>query len=83
MLKSDLLKTFNEKESKRNECQKRLEDIKVKREEANAKITEFDNKINNLTQEYRIKDSKQKFLQEMEKEKEGYSRAVKSVLTII
>ena len=81
MLKSDLLKTFNEKESKRNECQKRLEDIKVKREEANAKITEFDNKINNLTQEYRIKDSKQKFLQEMEKEKEGYSRAVKSVLT--
>ena len=81
MLKSDLLKTFNEKESKRNECQKRLEDIKVKREESNAKITEFDNKINNLTQEYRIKDSKQKFLQEMEKEKEGYSRAVKSVLT--
>ena len=81
MLKSDLLKTFNEKESKRNECQKRLEDIKVKREEANAKITEFENKINNLTQEYRIKDSKQKFLQEMEKEKEGYSRAVKSVLT--
>ncbi len=81
MLKSDLLKTFNEKESKRNECQKRLEDIKVKREEANAKITEFDNKINNLTQEYRIKDSKQKFLQEMEKEKEGYSRAVKSILT--
>ena len=81
MLKSDLLKTFNEKESKRNECQKRLEDIKVKREEANAKITELDNKINNLTQEYRIKDSKQKFLQEMEKEKEGYSRAVKSVLT--
>ena len=76
MLKSDLLKTFNEKESKRNECQKRLEDIK-----ANAKITEFDNKINNLTQEYRIKDSKQKFLQEMEKEKEGYSRAVKSILT--
>ena len=81
MLKSDLLKTFNEKESKRNECQKRLEDIRVKREEANAKITEFDNKINNLTQEYRIKDSKQKFLQEMEKEKEGYSRAVKSILT--
>ena len=57
MLKSDLLKTFNEKESKRNECQKRLEDIKVKREEANAKITEFDNKINNLTHEYRLNDS--------------------------
>ena len=80
MIKSDLLKNFNEKESKRNECKKRLEHIKVKREEANVRIIEYDNRINDLTQEYRIKDSKYKFLQEMEKEKEGYSRAVKSIL---
>lgn len=80
MIKSDLLKTFNEKETKRNDCKQRLETIKVKREEANLKIAEYEEKINSLTSELRIKDSKQKFLSEMEKEKEGYSRAVKSIL---
>jgi len=80
MLKSDLLKTFNEKEIKRNECKKRLEEINTKKEHATSKIKEYDEKINQLTSELRIKDSKQKFLIEMEKEKEGYSRAVKSIL---
>ena len=80
MIKSDILKTFNEKESKRNECKKRLEEIKTKREEADNRIKEYEEKINKLTSELRIKDSKQKFLTEMEKEKEGYSRAVKSIL---
>ena len=80
MIKSDLLKTFNEKELRRNECKNRLEEIKEKREAATSKIEEYENKINKLTTELRIKDSKQKFLSEMEKEKEGYSRAVKSIL---
>ena len=80
MIKSDLLKTFNEKELRRNECKNRLEEIKEKREAATSKIEEYKNKINKLTTELRIKDSKQKFLSEMEKEKEGYSRAVKSIL---
>ena len=80
MLKSELLKTFNEKESKRNECKKRLSEIKAKKDEASLKITEYENKINKLLTEMRIKDSKQKFLTEMEKEKEGYSRAVKALL---
>ena len=80
VIKSETIKTFNEKESKRNECKKRLEDIRTKKEEANSKIGEYETKINNLTSELRVKDSKQKFLSEMEKEKEGYSRAVKSIL---
>jgi len=80
MVKSDLLKTFNEKETRRNECRARLEDIRVKREEATTRIKEFEDKINSLEANLRIKDSKQKFLSEMEKEKEGYSRAVKSIL---
>ena len=80
MVKSDLLKTFNEKETRRNECKARLEDIRVKREEATTRIKEFEDKINSLEANLRIKDSKQKFLSEMEKEKEGYSRAVKSIL---
>ena len=80
MIKSDLLKTFNEKENKRNMYKKRLEEIKTKREETTSKIKEYDENINKLTQDLRIKDSKQKFLNEMEKEKEGYSRTVKSIL---
>lgn len=80
MLKSDILKTFNEKSNKRNECKKRLEEINYKKEKANTKIKEYEDKINNLMSSIRIKDSKQKFLSEMEKEKEGYSRAVKSIL---
>lgn len=80
MVKSDLLKTFNEKETRRNECKARLEDIRVKREEATTRIKEYEDKINSLEANLRIKDSKQKFLSEMEKEKEGYSRAVKSIL---
>lgn len=80
MIKSDLLKTFNEKESRRNECKKRLDEIRERREESNSKIEDYENKINKLTSELRIKDSKKKFLSEMEKEKEGYSRAVKSIL---
>lgn len=80
MIKSDILKTFNEKETIRNECKSKLEDIKIRREQATSKIKEYEDKINNLETNLRIKDSKQKFLSEMEKEKEGYSRAVKSIL---
>ena len=80
MIKSELLKTFNEKEAKRNECEKRLNEIKTKKDEANTKILNYENKINDLSTELRVKDSKQKFLSEMEKEKEGYSRAVKALL---
>ena len=67
MIKSELLKTFNEKEAKRNECEKRLNEIKTKKDEANTKILNYENKINDLSTELRVKDSKQKFLSEMEK----------------
>ena len=36
---------------------------------------EFDDKINEYQSEYRIKDSRCKFLVETEKEKEGYSKS--------
>ena len=80
ILKSDLLKTFNEKETKRNEYKQRLERINLEKEESNTKIKQYEDKINKLMSEIQIKDSKQKFLSEMEKEKEGYSKAVKSIL---
>ncbi len=80
MLKSDILTTFNEKESKRQEYKEKLAKIKTKKEEATSKIKEYEDRLNTLSSTLRIKDSKQKFLSEMEKEKEGYSRAVKAIL---
>ena len=78
--KSDTANGFHEIESKRNEVLKALDAIKAKREESDKKIAEFDLRINNLDSEYRIKEARQKFLIETEKEKEGYGRTVKSLL---
>ena len=80
MLKSDILTIFNEKEAKREEYKEKLAKIKTKKEEATSKIKEYEDRLNTLSSTLRIKDSKQKFLSEMEKEKEGYSRAVKAIL---
>ncbi len=80
LLKSEISKTFSEKEHERKKNKERLEEINSKKQESNIKINEYQDKINKLIEELRIKDSKQKFLSEMEKEKEGYSKAVKSVL---
>ena len=78
--KDEISKTFYEIEAKRNEASKKLEQINEKREASLAKSKEYQDKINNLSTELRIKDSKLKFLSDMEKEKEGYIRSVKSLL---
>lgn len=80
LIKSEIYNTFSEKEDKRKKNNERLEELNSKKQESNVKIKEYEDKINKLSAELRIKDSKQKFLLEMEKEKEGYSKAVKSVL---
>lgn len=81
LLKSDISKTFAEIEKQRNDFQKRLEEINNKKQESTSKINNFETKINNLTMEYRMKQSKYKFLVDMEKEKEGYQRSVKALLS--
>ena len=80
LLKSDISKTFAEIEKQRNDVQNRLEEINNKKEESSLKIKDYETKINNLTMEYRMKQSKYKFLVDMEKEKEGYQRSVKALL---
>ena len=80
LLKSDISKTFSEIEKQRNDFQKRLEEINTKKEESSTKLKAYETKINNLTMEYRMKQSKYKFLVDMEKEKEGYQRSVKALL---
>ena len=78
--KGEISKTFHEIESKRNSISKKLEEINSKREKSIAKLNEYQEKINALSSEMRIKDSKFKFLSDMEKEKEGYIRSVKELL---
>ena len=78
--KDEISKTFYEIEAKRNEANKRLEEINEKKEKSLAKLKEYEDKINTLSTELRVKDSKLKFLNDMEKEKEGYTRSVKSLL---
>ena len=80
LAKSDINKIFLGIESKRNENNKRLEEINLKKEKSNEAINEYELKINNLEAELRLKDSKCKFLTEMEKEKEGYGRVIKELL---
>ena len=78
--KSEIAKTFNEIEQKRNTLTKTLQEINDKKEVANNKIKEYDLSINNYENEERMKTSRLKFLQETEREKEGYIRSVKSLL---
>ena len=80
LTKEEIAKEFYEIESKRNEAAKQLASIISKKEEAENKVKKYDNEINNLSSEYRIKESRLKFLQETEREKEGYVKSVKSLL---
>ena len=80
MRKEDISKDFYEIENKRNKKTKEIEQIKNQKEEANQKIKNYEIKINNLASEIRIKESRQKFLIETEKEKEGYIKSVKALL---
>lgn len=81
--KEDISKGFYEIEKNKNDLSKELEDIKLKRDESTEKIKEFDNRINNYLSEYRLKESRYKFLVETEKEKEGYSKSVKTLMKAI
>ena len=80
MKKEEIAKEFYEIESKRNKILADLEDVNKEKQEADRKIKDFDTKINMLSGEKRIKESKLKFLIETEKEKEGYIKSVKTLL---
>ncbi len=80
LLKSEINKIFSEIEKQKNEYQKNLNNINSKKNESDKIIKDFETKINNLSMNLRLKESKHKFLVEMEKEKEGYQRSVKALL---
>lgn len=80
MTRQDLSNVFSEIEEKRNKVASQIEETNRKREEEERSLKEYDTNINSLQSEYRIKESRLKFLIETEKEKEGYSKTVKSLL---
>jgi len=78
--KEENSKEFYELEKKRNDVTKKLEAMKSERDSSSEKLKEFDDKINDYQSQYRIKESRYKFLVETEKEKEGYTKSVKLLL---
>ena len=78
--REDIKKTFSEIETKRNTITKTLDEINQKRKNINEQINKYNSNINTYETEERIKSSRLKFLQETEKEKEGYIRSVKALL---
>ncbi len=80
MRKEEISKEFYEIESTRNKNLRELEDISKQKLEANDKIKIYQTKLNTLTNELRMKESRHRFLIETEKEKEGYTKSVKTLL---
>ena len=80
LTKQDIAKTFQEIEAQRNEAASKLDKIIEQKQTAEEKIKQFETNINTLSSDYRMKESRLKFLKETEREKEGYIRSVKSLL---
>ena len=81
--KEEFSKGFYEIEKNKSNLEKEISSMREENEKSTSKKEEFDLKRNNLESDYRIKESKLRFLQETEKEKEGYQRSVKSLLEAI
>ncbi len=80
MQKQELSKGFYNIETKRNEALKSMQEIEGKKEESTKKIKDYEDQINHILYDIRMKDARYKFLIETEKEKEGYTKSVKSLL---
>ena len=80
LTKQDIAKVFEEVNSKKEKITKQIQETETKKEEEEKSIKKYETDINNLQAEYRLKESRLKFLIETEREKEGYSKTVKSLL---
>ena len=80
LTKQDISRVFEEVNSKKEKITKQIEEVTNKKEEEEKFLKKYETDINNLQAEYRLKESRLKFLVETEKEKEGYSKTVKSLL---
>ena len=78
--KQEISKGYFDIEGQKNKVLAEIERIASEREKANNKINEYEEEINTISYDIRMKDSRYKFLVETEKEKEGYTKSVKSLL---
>ena len=80
LTKEGIAKVFYDSDNKRKDIIDKLEEVSKSKEESTNRIKEYDDKINLMLSEYRLKESRLKFLKETEKEKEGYTKSVKTLL---
>ena len=78
--KQNISNEFSKIESEKNKLNKEIEQNEEQKNSIESKIKEYDEKIEKITYDIRMKDSRHKFLIETEKEKEGYTKAVKALL---
>ena len=78
--KQELSKGFYEIEGKRNTAAAGLEKKQVIKDESMQKVKQYEDEVDKLEYEKRVKQAKHQFLVETEKEKEGYNKTVKSLL---
>ena len=78
--KEEILKEFQKIQAQRKQKQEELEKISGQKQANDNKVKDYELRINNLSTEMRIKESRFKFLVETEKEKEGYIKSVKDLL---
>lgn len=81
--REEMAKNFYEIEKRKNDLEKSLESMREEKEKSSEKQKDFEAKINTYQSEYRIKESRYKFLVETEKEKEGYAKSVKLLMEAI
>ena len=78
--KQEISKGYFDIEGQKNKVVAEIEKFAKEKEEATNKIKEYEDEINKISYDIRMKDSRYKFLIETEKEKEGYTKSVKSLL---
>ena len=81
--KEEKSKEFYSIDKKRTEILQKIEKMQKENEISQEKLKDFNVKLNSYQSEYRIKESRLKFLIETEKEKEGYAKSVKLLLEAI
>lgn len=80
LTRQNIANTFAEIEEKKNKLSSQIDKLLKEEREQEAKLKEHDIQINRLQSDFRMKEARLKFLIETEREKEGYSKTVKSLL---
>lgn len=80
MQKEDISILFNNILKTKKEYEDKINKINDVQNNINSKIQEFDNNIENYTTQMKSKKARYTFLNDIQKEREGYARAVKEIL---